>query len=127
MGMRSQGIAGALLGLVLCAPLPAQEIHANEIFIPWNKAGSRGLNALLVYADVPGNRPLVVLTHGTSRKHEERHEVTAWSMLPQANWFARRGWTVRKHHGHKLPALVGLQRAEVLRWKHELHPACDGG
>jgi dienelactone hydrolase len=80
--------------LLLCAPLPAQQFHANEISIPWNKAGSQGLNALLVYADLPGNRPLVVMTHGTSRQHEERKEVTAWSLLGQANWFARRGWTV---------------------------------
>ena len=93
-GMRSHRAAGVLWGLAWCAPLAAQQFHANEIFIPWNKAGSRGLNALLVYADLPGNRPLAVLTHGTSRKPEERDTVTAWSLLPQANWFARRGWTV---------------------------------
>jgi dienelactone hydrolase len=82
------------LALLFSVPLPAQQFHANEIFIPWNKAGPRGLNALLVYADLPGNRPLAVLTHGTSRKMEERNAVTAFSLLPQANWFARRGWTV---------------------------------
>jgi dienelactone hydrolase len=94
MVMWRAGVASALLGLAWCVPLAAQQLHANEIFIPWNKAGAQGLNALLVYADLPGNRPLVVLTHGTSRKPEERREVTAWAMLPQANWFARRGWTV---------------------------------
>jgi dienelactone hydrolase len=83
-----------ILALAICAPLPAQQLHAHEIFIPWSKAGSRGLNALLVYADLPGNRPLAVLTHGTSRTAEERDHITAWSLLPQANWFARRGWTV---------------------------------
>jgi hypothetical protein len=64
------------LALLFSAPLPAQQFHANEIYIPWNKAGPRGLNALLVYADLPGNRPLAVLTHGTSRKMEERNAVT---------------------------------------------------
>jgi dienelactone hydrolase len=92
--MRSQRIAGAVWGLVFCSALPAQQLHAHEIFIPWNKAGARGLNALLVYADLPGNRPLAVVTHGTSRTPEDRDQVTAWSLLPQADWFARRGWTV---------------------------------
>jgi dienelactone hydrolase len=86
--------ACALLGLVLCVPLAAQQIHAHEIFIPWIKADSRGLNALLVYADLPGKRPLAVLTHGTDHKQEDRDAVTAWSLLPQSIWFARRGWTV---------------------------------
>jgi dienelactone hydrolase len=94
-GAGSQCAAPALgPALVFCAQLAAQQIHANEIVIPWNKAGSRGLSALLVYADLPGDRPLEVMTHGTSRKLEERNEVTAWLLLPQANWFARRGWTV---------------------------------
>jgi len=93
-GVRGHRVGGAVFGLVLCVQLPAQQLHANEIFIPWNKAGARGLNALLVYADIPGNHPLAVLTHGTSRKQEERNEVAAFSLLPQANWFARRGWTV---------------------------------
>jgi dienelactone hydrolase len=84
----------AVLSWFFCVPLAAQQIHANDIVIPWNKAGSRGLSALLVYADLPGDRPLVVMTHGTSRIPEERKEVTAWSLLSQANWFARRGWTV---------------------------------
>jgi dienelactone hydrolase len=92
--MRTPQLAGVLLSLVFCAPLAAQQIHAAEIFIPWNKAGSRGLNALLVYAGLPGNRPLAVLTHGTSRVPKERDEITAYSLLPQATWFARRGWTV---------------------------------
>jgi dienelactone hydrolase len=86
--------SAAILGLLFCTPLAAQQIHDNEIVIPWNRAGSRGLNALLVYADLPGNHPLAVLTHGTSRIAKERDEVTAWSLLAQANWFARRGWTV---------------------------------
>ena len=34
---------------------------------------------------------------------------------------------MREHHRHQLPAIVGFQRPEVLRWKHELHPARDRG
>lgn len=83
-----------MLAIVWLAPLAAQPFHVDEIFIPWHKAGARGLNAVLVYPDIPGNRPLAVLTHGTSRLREERDQVTAWGLLPQAYWFARRGWTV---------------------------------
>src|ERR1035441_3831640 len=37
------------------------------------------------------------------------------------------GPALRKHHGHQLPALLGVERAEVLRREYELHPACDRG
>lgn len=66
----------------------------EEIRIPWVKAGPEGLDALLVYAELPSPHPLVVMTHGTSREPEQRREVTPWSQLPQALWFARRGWLV---------------------------------
>lgn len=92
--MRTPRLAALLLWMVFCQPVAAQQLHARELTIPWKKAGSRGLDAILVYADLPGNRPLAVLTHGTSRIPKERSEVTAYSLLPQANWFARRGWTV---------------------------------
>lgn len=71
-----------------------QSYVEKEIRIPWVKAAPGGLDALLVYVDLPGKHPLVVLTHGTSRKQEERAEVTPWAQLPQAVWFARRGWVV---------------------------------
>jgi dienelactone hydrolase len=66
----------------------------RELFIPWTQAAPNGLDALLVYADVPGQHPFVVLTHGSSRKPEEHAEVTPWGFLPQAQWFARRGFVV---------------------------------
>ena len=44
------------------------------------------------------------MTHGSSRKPEEHAEVTPWAFLPQAQWFARRGWVVlfvvRRGYGH---------------------------
>jgi len=81
--------------LILCAPaLYAQKYVEREIMIPWAKALPYGLDALLVYVDLPGKHPLAVLTHGSSRKPEEHAEVTPWQQLPQALWFARRGWVV---------------------------------
>lgn len=81
----------ALVCLLVCLPVRAQVFHDREILIPWAKAG-QGLDALLVYADLPGKHPLAVLTHGTSRELKVRNEISPWAMLPQATWFARRGW-----------------------------------
>jgi hypothetical protein len=39
-------------------------------------AGVNGLDALLVYADLPGKHPLALLTHGTSRITDEQAHVT---------------------------------------------------
>lgn len=66
-------------------------------------SGASGLDALEVYVDVPGKHPLALLTHGTSDKPEERRLVYPWAMLPQALWFARRGYValviVRRGYG----------------------------
>ena len=76
-------------------PAPNQTvIHyiQKEIFIPAPLAFPNGLDAIEVYADLPGRHPLAVLTHGTSDKEEERERVTPWAQLGQAMWFARRGY-----------------------------------
>jgi dienelactone hydrolase len=81
----------------------AQRYVEHEIKIPWVETGPYGLDALLVYAELPGKHPLVVLTHGSSRIREEHAQVTPWRLLPQALWFARRGWValvvVRRGYG----------------------------
>ena len=42
--------------------------------------------------DSPGRKPLVVLTHGTSNSPDDRAHLTPWAQLPQALWFAQRGF-----------------------------------
>jgi dienelactone hydrolase len=64
----------------------------KEMWIPAPQSFPNGLDAIEVYADRPGRHPLVVLTHGTSDKEEERAHVTPWAQLGQAMWFARRGY-----------------------------------
>jgi dienelactone hydrolase len=64
----------------------------KELWIPAPLAFPNGLDAIEVYADRPGKHPLVVLTHGTSDKEEDRVHVTPWAQLGQAMWFARRGY-----------------------------------
>lgn len=87
-------------------PVPAQAvIHyvQKEFFIRAPQAFPNGLDAVEVYAETPGRRPLVVLTHGTSDKEEERQHVTPWAQLGQAMWFVRRGYlaiiVVRRGYG----------------------------
>jgi dienelactone hydrolase len=79
--------------LVLCAASArAETLHREELRIPVAAAGARGLEALLVRPDAPGKYPLVLLSHGTPRKPNDRKNKTPWSLYPQAVEFARRGW-----------------------------------
>jgi len=91
-----------LLALAAADSAIAQHYIEREVTIPWVLAAP-GLDALLVYVDLPGKHPLVVITHGSSRAREEHRLVTPWQELPQALWFARRGWVamvvVRRGYG----------------------------
>jgi dienelactone hydrolase len=84
---------GVSILLLVAARARAQGYREREIVIPWVQAG-HGLDALLVYVDLPGKHPLVVMTHGSARKVEDHARVSPWAQLPQALWFARRGWVV---------------------------------
>jgi dienelactone hydrolase len=57
------------------------------------EAGPAGLEAMLVFPADGARHPLALLSHGSPRKAEERPEMTANMLLPQATEFARRGWT----------------------------------
>jgi dienelactone hydrolase len=73
------------------AQVPARLVQ-KEMWVPAPQAFPNGLDAVEVYVDRPGRHPLVVLTHGTSDKPEERARVTPWAQVNQAQWFARRGY-----------------------------------
>lgn len=100
-----QGRAFLLSAILVAAAagVRGQNYVEREVQIPWVLAAPSGLDALLVYADLPGKHPLVVITHGSARKIENHAEVTPWQELPQALWFARRGWValvvVRRGYG----------------------------
>ena len=97
-----------LTGCIVASALHAQSAPAigwveRRVSIPAIGAGANGLDSLIVYVSTPGKHPLVIMTHGTSREEEQRRELTPWGMLPQAVWFARRGFVVvtvvRKGYG----------------------------
>lgn len=62
-----------------------------------------GLDVMQVEVERPGKHPLAILTHGTSDDATERATETPGKFLPQAIWFARRGFVVlvvvRKGYG----------------------------
>ena len=82
---------GRAQGQPIQPPQPPVRYVERELWIPAPNVFPRGLDSIKVYADKPGRRPLVVLTHGTSRDPIARSRVTPWSQLNQALWFARRG------------------------------------
>jgi dienelactone hydrolase len=84
------------------AQLPMRFIQ-KEMWVHAPGAFPNGLDSIEVYIDRPGRHPLVVLTHGTADKPEDRAHVTPWAQVNQAQWFARRGYVaivaVRQGYG----------------------------
>ena len=60
------------------APTPHPMVHyvEKELRMPAPGAGARGLDVAEAYAQREGRHPLVLLTHGTSDKEEDRQHVT---------------------------------------------------
>jgi dienelactone hydrolase len=74
----------------------------REFMMPVRGA-MQGIDVLQVEVERPGKHPLAILTHGTAADRADRATVTPWLFLPQAIWFARRGYVVlvvvRKGYG----------------------------
>jgi dienelactone hydrolase len=73
-------------------PVKSQWIE-SELMIS-SPGSTSSLDVLKVEVDRPGKHPLALLTHGTSNDPVERSQVTPWNYMPQAIWFARRGYVV---------------------------------
>jgi dienelactone hydrolase len=103
-------IAAALLLALFADPASPQTYIREELRIPTPEAGARGLEALLVRADLPGRHPLILLNHGSPRQADARREMTPLTYLPHAIEFARRGWTVvtvmRRGYGNSAGAFA---------------------
>lgn len=89
-------LALALSAALIWSALPAwgETYHREELRVPEKSAGPRGLETLFLRPDAPGKYPLVVISHGTPRKPEDRAHMTPWSYYPNAMEFARRGFAV---------------------------------
>jgi dienelactone hydrolase len=93
-GLAASGQAPAVTSTAPAANPPQQALHLvqKEMFVPAPGVFPNGLDVLEIYLTLPGKHPLVLLTHGTSADPMERMHVTPWAQLPQALWFARRGF-----------------------------------
>jgi dienelactone hydrolase len=103
-----------LIVLSIVIPLPQASAQSSgdqppvryierEFYVPYPPAGPHGMDAVEVWADLPGKHPLALLTHGTAANPSDLALVTPWSYLSQALWFARRGYValviVRRGYG----------------------------
>lgn len=67
-------------------------VSEREIRIPMAEAGQAGLQGLLLTPSVPGQHPLVLLTHGSLESSSEGRDMGPGILEPEALWFAQRGW-----------------------------------
>jgi dienelactone hydrolase len=82
---------------------PTQIRWIEREFMMPVRGAAQGVDVLQVEVERPGKHPLAILTHGTAADAKDRATVTPWGFLPQAIWFARRGYVVlvvvRKGYG----------------------------
>jgi dienelactone hydrolase len=86
----------ALLLLVVASITPrsaaAAEYHREELRIPMEAAGPRGLEAMLLRPSGTRRYPLALISHGTPREGHARAPMSPYGSYRQALEFARRGF-----------------------------------
>jgi dienelactone hydrolase len=98
MRIGAMAVARIILPALLVAALfstyaSGQDLEEFALRIPMREAGPNGLEAVMVRPNDAAAHPLALLNHGSPRDAQQRPTMTAWSLLPQAREFARRGWT----------------------------------
>jgi len=69
-------------------------MRVSSVTIPDADSTSGTLDGWLVYGNAAGKRPLVVIGLTQLEVPEKAGQVGPGRMLPEAEWFARRGWAV---------------------------------
>src|SRR5262245_3554147 len=78
--------------LAVTRPAAAQDYTREELRIPMEAAGPRGLDALLIRPAGSGPYPLALISHGSPREAADRLTMSANSLYRQGIEFARRGF-----------------------------------
>jgi dienelactone hydrolase len=83
-----------LLAFVCIAPQPAaaEPLHREDLRIPTEAAGPRGLEAMLLRPSGTRRYPLALISHGTPREGAARAQMSPYRSYRQALEFARRGF-----------------------------------
>ncbi|MBS0533620.1 MAG: alpha/beta fold hydrolase [Proteobacteria bacterium] len=84
----------AILTALFIAPATAQDYIREELRVPMDGTGGKGLETLLIRPAETGRYPLVIISHGSPRKAEERPKMTPAAFYNVALEFARRGFAV---------------------------------
>jgi dienelactone hydrolase len=85
-------LALAIVLILFALPAQAETFIREDIRIPMAQAGARGLEAVLVRPDAPGQYPLALISHGAPRDGAARAKMSPGSSYPLALEFARRGF-----------------------------------
>jgi len=91
--MRALVLVASVLAL-LAGPAAAQNYIRETLRLPMAEAGSKGLETLFIRPAEPARYPLVVISHGSPRKAEERPAMAPATYYNNALEFARRGFAV---------------------------------
>ncbi|WGL59733.1 hypothetical protein QEJ31_14465 [Pigmentibacter sp. JX0631] len=93
-----------LISIITFGKAYSEEIIWEQIQIPAPDTNEKGLETLLIYPNLPGKHPVVLITHGTPRDHSEIPKRTAMGFFKQAMFFAKKGFSVavvmRSGFGH---------------------------
>jgi dienelactone hydrolase len=88
---RAAMLAALIVGIAL-SPAAAEPFHYEDLRIPMEAAGPRGLEAMLLRPSGPRRFPLALMSHGTPREAMRREEMSPYRSYRQALEFARRGF-----------------------------------
>ena len=73
-------------------PAAAADYHREDLRIPMEAAGPRGLEAMLLRPSGTRRYPLALISHGTPREGSARAPMSPYGSYRQALEFARRGF-----------------------------------
>lgn len=84
----------AMLTALFIAPATAQDYIRETLRVPRDGTNGKGLETLFIRPAEAGRYPLVIISHGSPRKAEERPTMTPAGFYIHALEFARRGFAV---------------------------------
>ena len=88
---RATMLAALIVGVAL-QPAAAEPFYREDLRIPMEAAGPRGLEAMLLRPSGTRRYPLAVISHGTPREGSARAPMSPYGSYRQALEFARRGF-----------------------------------
>ncbi len=83
-------VVALVAGSVMAGMASAPDLAVTFMRIPTRESGKKGLAAVMVRPNDSAPHPLALVVHGTPHDHSQ---ITPLDYYPEAQEFARRGWT----------------------------------